>query len=183
MTVYRSDGFERAVLGPNSLDVLVDKTTDEKIMKDDLTKLNPRFFERFPLKIQKGTLIKQNTGGFVKATNNAKKKNNSACDHIVPNGNKVAYTKGRHVLKKYKSDTEQENERQTDVKDCHRHKTEKNTVESTSLNTTISTEKDTTLYGPRYLDFCLVEVLLLFGLLLSFKHLLNYDGIIEEPLD
>lgn len=183
MIVYRSDGLKRAELSPYSLDLLVDKTTDEQKMKDDLTKLNPSFLETFPLTIQKGTLIKQNTGRFVKATDNDKKKNNSTRGHVVPEGNKFVYTKVRNFLKKYKGDTEQENERPTDVNDSHRQKTKKNTVDSTSLNTTISTKKDTTLYDPRYLDFCLVEVLLLFGLLLSFKHLWNSDGIIEEPLD
>lgn len=52
-------------------------------MKDDMKKLNPSFLERFLLTIQKGTLIKQNTGGFVKATDNDKKKNNSTCGHVV----------------------------------------------------------------------------------------------------
>lgn len=152
-------------------------------MKDDMTKLNASFLERFPLTIQKGTLIKQNTGGFVKATDNDKKKNSSTCGHVVPKGNKVVYTKGRNAPKKYKNDTEQEKEMTKDVKDSHRKKTENNTVDSPSLNTAVSTKKDTKLYGPRYLDFCLVEVLLLFGLLLSFKRLWNSDGIIEEPLD
>lgn len=67
LTVYRSDGFELAKLGPYSLDILVDKGTDENLMKDDMTKLNPSFLKRFPLTIQKGTLIKQNTGGFLKS--------------------------------------------------------------------------------------------------------------------
>lgn len=39
-------------------------------MKDDLTKLNPGFLERFPLTIQKGTLIKEITGGLVMTTEN-----------------------------------------------------------------------------------------------------------------
>lgn len=108
LTVYRSDGFEQAKLGPSSLNILVDKETDKELMKDDMTKLNPSFLERFPLTIQKGTLIKQNTGGFLKATGNDKKKNNSTCGHVVPKWNKVVYTKGRNALKKYKSDTEQE---------------------------------------------------------------------------
>lgn len=183
MTVYRSDGFEQARLGPSSLDILVDKKTDKKLMEDDMAKLNKSFLKRFPLTIQRGTMIKQNTGGFIKATDNDKKKSTSTRGHVVPEGNKSMDTKVRYALKKYRSDTEQEKERPTDVKDSHRQKTEKNTVNSTSLNTTISTKKDTTLYGSRYLDFCLVEVLLLFGLLLSFKHLWNSDGIIEEPLD
>lgn len=68
--LLRSDGFERAELSPSSLDVLVDKTTDDKLMKDDLTKLNPGFLERFPLTIQKGTLIKEITGGLVMTTEN-----------------------------------------------------------------------------------------------------------------
>lgn len=186
MTVYRSDGFEQAKLSPYSLDILVDKKTDKKLMKDDMTKLNPSFLKRFPLTIQRGTMIKQNTGGFVKATDNGKKKNNFTCGHVVPKenkGNKVLYTKVRNAPKNYKSDNEHENETPTDVKDSLGQKTEKNTVDSPSLNTAVSTKKDTKLYGPRYLDFCLVEVLLLFGLLLSFKHLWNSDGIIEEPLD
>lgn len=186
MTVYRSDGFEQAKLSPYSLDILVDKKTDKKLMKDDMTKLNPSFLKRFPLTIQRGTMIKQNTGGFVKATDNGKKKNNFTCGHVVPKenkGNKVLYTKVRNASKNYKSDNEHENETPTDVKDSLGQKTEKNTVDSPSLNTAVSTKKDTKLYGPRYLDFCLVEVLLLFGLLLSFKHLWNSDGIIEEPLD
>lgn len=152
-------------------------------MTDDLTELNPSFLERFQLTIQKGTLIKQKTGGFVKATDNDKKKNNSTCGHVVSKGDKVLYTKVRNAPKKYKSDNEHENETPTDVKDSLRQKKEKNTVDSPSLNTAVSTKIDTKLYGPRYLDFCLVEVLLLFGLLLSFKHLWNSDGIIEEPLD
>lgn len=86
-------------------------------MKDDMTNLNPSFLKRFPLTIQKGTSIKQNTGGILKATDNDKKKNNSTCGHVVPKENKVVYTKGRNALKKCKSDTEQENERPKDVKD------------------------------------------------------------------
>lgn len=115
--------------------------------------------------------------------NNVKKKNNFVCDYIVLNGNNVVYIKGRNVFKKYKSDIEQENERQIDVKDCYRYKIEKNMVESMSLNMIIFIEKDIILYGFCYLDFCLVEVLFLFGLFLSFKYFLNYDGIIEEFFD
>lgn len=119
-------------------------------MEDDMAKLNKSFLKRFPLTIQRGTMIKQNTGGFVKATDNDKKKSTSTRGHVVPEGNKSMDTKVRYALKKYRSDTEQEKERPTDVKDSHRQKTEKNTVNSTSLNTTISTKKDTTLYGSRY---------------------------------
>lgn len=93
LTVYRSDGFERAELSPSSLNVLVDKTTDDKLMKDDLTKLNPSFLERFPLTIQKGILIKEITGGFVITTENDRKINNSTCGHDARKGNKVVYTK------------------------------------------------------------------------------------------
>lgn len=102
-------------------------------MKDDLTKLNPSFLERFPLTIQKGTLIKQNTGRIVKATDNDKKKNNSTRGHVVPKGKKIVYNKVRNALKKYKSDNEQENENPTDVNDSNRQKTEKNTVNSKQL--------------------------------------------------
>lgn len=64
LTVYRSDGFELAKLGPDSLDILVDKETDEKLMKDDMTNLNPSFLKMFPLTIQKGTSIKQKQEDF-----------------------------------------------------------------------------------------------------------------------
>lgn len=70
LTVYRSDGFVCAELGPSYLDVLVDKTTDDKQMKDDLTTLNPNFLDKFPLTIQKGTLTKEITGGFELGTEN-----------------------------------------------------------------------------------------------------------------
>lgn len=91
--LLRSDGFERAELSPSSLNVLVDKTTDDKLMKNDLTKLNPSFLERFPLTTQKGILIKEITGGFVITTENDRKINNSTCGHEARKGNKVVYTK------------------------------------------------------------------------------------------
>lgn len=75
--------------------------------------------------------------------------------------------------KKYKSDTENENEMTKDVKDSHRKKTENNTVDNTSLNMAVFTKRDTKVYGSYYLDLCLVKVLILFGLLLSFK---NYQS-------
>lgn len=101
LTVYRSDGFVRAELSPSSLDVLVHKTTDDKQMKDDLTTLNPSFLDKFPLTIQKGTLIKEITGGFVLRTENDRKINNSTCGHDAPKGNKVVYTKCRNSPEKY----------------------------------------------------------------------------------
>lgn len=106
MTVYRSDGFVRAELSPSSLDVLVDKTTDDKQMKDDLTTLNPNFLDKFPLTIQKGTLIKEITGGFVLRTKNDRKINNSTCGHDAPKGTIVVYTKCRNSPQNM-SDTEQ----------------------------------------------------------------------------
>lgn len=118
MTVYRSDSFKRAELGPFSFDVLFDKTTDEKLTKDGLTTLNPSFLHKIPLTIQKGTMgtgIKRNTGGFVITTDNDKKMNYSTCGNTVLKGNKVLYTIWRNALKKYKSDTEKENERPTSI--------------------------------------------------------------------
>lgn len=71
MTVYRSDGFKRAELGPSSLYMLSDKTTDEKLMEDGLTMLNLSFVDRFPRAIQK------------ERKGNDKKINYSTCRHIV----------------------------------------------------------------------------------------------------
>lgn len=121
--LFRSDGFVRAELSPSSLDVLVHKTTDDKQMKDDLTTLNPNFLDKFPLTIQKGTLIKEITGGFVSRTENDRKINNSTCGHDAPQENKVVYTKCRNFPQNM-SDTEQKNERPRpkDVRDSPKQK-------------------------------------------------------------
>lgn len=126
LTVYRSDGVKRAELGPSSLHMLSDKTTDEKLMEDGLTMLNLRFLGRFQRAIQK------------KRKGNDKKINYSTCGNIAPKGNKCLYTICRNALKKYKSDTEKENENLKDLKDSHRKKTENKTVDNMSLKTAVS---------------------------------------------
>lgn len=122
----RSDGVKRAELGPSSLHMLSDKTTDEKLMEDGLTMLNLRFLGRFQRAIQK------------KRKGNDKKINYSTCGNIAPKGNKCLYTICRNALKKYKSDTEKENENLKDLKDSHRKKTENKTVDNMSLKTAVS---------------------------------------------
>lgn len=135
MTVYRSDGFKRAELGPSSLYMLSDKTTDEKLMEDGLTMLNLSFVDWFPRAIQK------------ERKGNDEKINYSTCRHIVPKGNKCLYTICKNALQKYKSDTEKENENLKDLKDSHRKKTENKTEDNMSLKTAVS--KDET---QRYTD-------------------------------
>lgn len=73
-------------------------------MKDDLATLNPNFLDKFPLTIQKGTLIKDITGGVVLGTENDRKINSTTCDHESRKGNKVMNTKCRKNF-------EQENEK------------------------------------------------------------------------
>lgn len=94
-------------------------------MKDDLTKLNPSFLERFPLTIQKGILIKEITGGFVIKTENDRKINNSTCGHEARKGNKAVYTKCSNSPQNM-SDTEQNNERPKDVRDSQKKRKQKN---------------------------------------------------------
>lgn len=124
--LLRSEGFKRAELGPSSLYMLSDKTTDEKLMEDGLTMMNLSFLDRFRRAIQKET------------KGNDKKINYSTCGHIVPKGNKCLHTICRNALKKYKSDTEKENENLKDLKDSHRKKTENKTVDNMSLKTAVS---------------------------------------------
>lgn len=124
--LLRSDGVKRAELGPSSLHMLSDKTTDEKLMEDGLTMLNLRFLGRFQRAIQK------------KRKGNDKKINYSTCGNIAPKGNKCLYTICRNALKKYKSDTEKENENLKDLKDSHRKKTENKTEDNMSLKTAVS---------------------------------------------
>lgn len=73
-------------------------------MKDDLATLNPNFLDKFPLTIQKGTLIKEITGGVVLGTENDRKINSTTCDHESRKGNEVMNTKCRKNF-------EQENEK------------------------------------------------------------------------
>lgn len=124
--LFRSDGVKRAEVGPSSLHMLSDKTTDEKVMEDGLTMLNLRFLDRFQRAIQK------------ERKGNDKKINYSTCGHIVPKGNTCLYTICRNALKKYKSDTEKENENVKDLKDSHRKKTENKTVDNMSLKIVVS---------------------------------------------
>lgn len=48
------------------LKVFVKKSTDGKEMQNDLKKLNPKFFTKCRLQIEKGKFMKKNTGSFVK---------------------------------------------------------------------------------------------------------------------
>lgn len=46
--------------------VFVNKSTDEEEMQNDLKKLNPKFFTKCRLQIEKGKFMKKKTGSFVK---------------------------------------------------------------------------------------------------------------------
>lgn len=54
-------------MGTNSLlKVFVKKSTDGEELQNGLKKLNPKFFTKCRLQIEKGKFMKKNTGSFVK---------------------------------------------------------------------------------------------------------------------
>lgn len=62
----RSDVAAYSMVTNSLLKVFVIKSTDEKEMQNDLKKLNPKFFTKRRLQIEKGKFKKKNTGSFVK---------------------------------------------------------------------------------------------------------------------
>lgn len=62
----RSDVEAHSMVTNSLLKVFVKKSTDGKEMKNDLKKLNPKFFTKCRLQIEKGKFMKKNTGSFVK---------------------------------------------------------------------------------------------------------------------
>lgn len=63
---YRRSDIEGYSMFTNSLlKVFVQKSTDEKELQNDLEKLNPKFFTKCRLQIEKRKLMKKNTGKFV----------------------------------------------------------------------------------------------------------------------
>lgn len=62
----RSDVEAYSMVTNSLLKVFVKKSTDGKEMQNDLKKLNPKFFTKCRLQIEKGKFMKKNTGSFVK---------------------------------------------------------------------------------------------------------------------
>lgn len=62
----RSDVESYSMTTNSLLKVFVKKSTDEKDMQNDLKKLNPMFFTKCRLQIEKGKFMTKNTGSFVK---------------------------------------------------------------------------------------------------------------------
>lgn len=62
----RSDVEGYSMVTNSLLKVFVKKSTDGKEMQNDLKKLNPNFFTKCCLQIEKGKFMKKNTGSFVK---------------------------------------------------------------------------------------------------------------------
>lgn len=64
---YRRFDVEAYSMVTNSLlKVFVQKSTDEEELQNDLEELNPKFFTKCRLQIEKGKFTKKNTGSFVK---------------------------------------------------------------------------------------------------------------------
>lgn len=61
----RSDVEAHSMVTNSLLKVFVKKSTDGKEMQNDLKKLNPKFFTKCRLQIEKGKFMKKNTGSFV----------------------------------------------------------------------------------------------------------------------
>lgn len=64
---YRRNDVEAYSMITNSLlKVVVQKSTDEKELQNEVEKLNPKFFTKYRLQIVEGKFMKKNTGSVVK---------------------------------------------------------------------------------------------------------------------